>query len=189
MPLPTIITCAGSWPDPEPWITETLSSRGASVRMIRLYSGTYFRVPGWASAIPLSISGTNCCGSLTNFFMAILHQGGSGPGREVRPLVGKCLEDHGDGDGSGVERADAALARVAGPPAHGLHGARRLGMLPGGDSSRAQRGGRIGAGGDLLLDGVDGRDERIEQRLVADIGPAAGPDPLDGGAQHRPHPR
>src|ERR1022692_4146124 len=145
MPLPTIMTCAGSCPDPDPWMTETLSSRGASIRMIRLYSGTYFRVSGLASAIPLSISGTNCCGSLTNFFMAILHQGGSGPGREVRPLVGKCLEDHGDGDCAGVERADAALAGVAGPPAHGLHGTRRLGLLPCGDRRRAERRGRVGA--------------------------------------------
>ena len=40
MPLPTTITCAGSWPEPEPWTIDTLSSRGASVRMIRLYSGT-----------------------------------------------------------------------------------------------------------------------------------------------------
>ena len=40
MPRPTTITWAGSWPDPEPWTIETLSSRGASDRMIRLYSGT-----------------------------------------------------------------------------------------------------------------------------------------------------
>jgi hypothetical protein len=40
MPLPTIMTCAGSWPDPDPCTIETLSSRGASDRMIRLYSGT-----------------------------------------------------------------------------------------------------------------------------------------------------
>ena len=62
MPLPTIMTCAGSWPDPEPWMIETLSSRGASARMIRLYSGTYLSVSGLASAMPLSISGTNCWG-------------------------------------------------------------------------------------------------------------------------------
>ena len=40
MPWPTTITWAGSWPEPEPCTIETLSSRGASVRMIRLYSGT-----------------------------------------------------------------------------------------------------------------------------------------------------
>src|ERR1700748_733179 len=70
MPLPTIITCAGSWPDPEPWITDTLSSRGASARMIRLYSGTYLSVSGLARARPWSISGTKSLGSLTNFFTA-----------------------------------------------------------------------------------------------------------------------
>src|SRR6201996_2417990 len=68
MPLPTIITCAGSWPDPEPWITDTLSSRGASVRMIKLYSGTYLSVSGLARA--WSISGTKSLGLLTNFFTA-----------------------------------------------------------------------------------------------------------------------
>src|ERR1700691_4662879 len=70
MPLPTIITWAGSWPEPEPWITDTLSSRGASVRMIRLYSGTYLSVSGLARASPWSISGTKSLGSLTNFFTA-----------------------------------------------------------------------------------------------------------------------
>ena len=68
MPLPTTITWAGSWPEPEPWTIETLSSCGASARMIRLYSGTYRSLPGLASSMPFSISGTNCCGSLTNFF-------------------------------------------------------------------------------------------------------------------------
>src|ERR1700742_86063 len=70
MPLPTTMTWAGSWPDPEPWITDTLSSRGASVRMIRLYSGTYLSVSGLARARPCSISGTKSLGSLTNFFTA-----------------------------------------------------------------------------------------------------------------------
>ena len=68
MPLPTTITWAGSWPEPDPCTIDTLFSFGASARMIRLYSGTYFSLPGLASWIPLSISGTNCCGSLTNFF-------------------------------------------------------------------------------------------------------------------------
>ena len=27
IPFPTIIVCAGSWPEPEPWMIETLSSR------------------------------------------------------------------------------------------------------------------------------------------------------------------
>ncbi len=47
---------------------DTLSSLGMSARMIRLYSGTYFSLPGFAAAMPFSISGTNCCGSFTNLF-------------------------------------------------------------------------------------------------------------------------
>ena len=46
--------------------------------MIRLYSGTYLRVSGLARAMPLSISGTNCLGSLTNFFTGFLHDVVSG---------------------------------------------------------------------------------------------------------------
>ena len=49
MPLPTTITWAGSWPEPEPWMIDTLSSLGASARMIRLYSGTYLSLSGLAS--------------------------------------------------------------------------------------------------------------------------------------------
>lgn len=37
---------------------ETLFSCGASARMIRLYSGTYFSVSGLARASPSSISAT-----------------------------------------------------------------------------------------------------------------------------------
>ena len=32
MPLPTIIVWAGSWPEPEPWMIDTLSSLGMSAR-------------------------------------------------------------------------------------------------------------------------------------------------------------
>src|ERR1700685_3405773 len=112
---------------------ETLSSRGASVRMMRLYSGTYFSVSGLASAMPLSISATNCRGSLTNFFMALCLQGlwlqGSRWSGALAPRIGERLEYHGDGHGARVQGADAPLAGVASPPAHGLHGPCRLGVL------------------------------------------------------------
>ena len=62
MPLPTIITWAGSWPEPEPWTIDTLSSLGASVRMIRLYSGTYLIVSGLARAMPLEHLGDEVLG-------------------------------------------------------------------------------------------------------------------------------
>src|ERR1700760_1231964 len=131
MPLPTTITCAGSWPDPEPWITDTLSSRGASARMMRLYSGTYLSVSGVARARPCSSSGTKSCGSLTNFFTATSvgydWAGGSGFRRADRQGVRRQAGDGGkhDGDGyrAGVQGADAALAGVAGPAPLGHHGA------------------------------------------------------------------
>ena len=72
MPGPTTMTWAGSWPEPDPWTMLTLLLFGASARMIRLYAGTYLMVSGLAAAMPLSISGTNCLGSLTNFFMDVL---------------------------------------------------------------------------------------------------------------------
>src|SRR5580658_3523452 len=123
MPRPTIITWAGSCPDPEPWMIETLSSLGASARMMRLYSGTYRRVSGLARAMPLSISGTNWRGSLTNFFTALTSRdsGLSGSGLALAPLLGERLEHDGNRDGTRVQGADAALAGVAGPAAHGLH--------------------------------------------------------------------
>src|ERR1017187_1928129 len=163
-------------------MTETLSSRGASVRMIRLYSGTYLSVSGLARAMPLSISGTNCRGSLTNFFTP-LPPGRLGLGRALRPQLGKCLEHHGDGHGARVQRADAALPGIAGPPTHGLHGPCRLGPLARGDRRRPQDRGRVVPHADLLLDRVDRGDERVEQRLVADVGVPARLDTLDGGPQ------
>src|ERR1700689_3895959 len=184
MPLPTIMTWAGSWPDPDPWMTETLSSGGASVRMMRLYSGTYLSVSGLARAMPFSISGTNCRGSLTNFFMA-LSRGGSGLTDALGPLVGQRLKHHGDSDGSRVQGADAPLARVASPPAHGLHGPCRLGVLPCRGRRRPQGRGGVVPRADLLLDGADGGDQRVEQRLVTDIGLPARLDALDGGPPHR----
>ena len=75
------MTWAGSWPDPEPCTIETLSSRGAPARMMRLYSGTYVSVSGLARAMPSSISGTNRFGSLTNFFMTLPPWGGRQPAR------------------------------------------------------------------------------------------------------------
>src|ERR1700749_5125970 len=128
MPLPTIITCAGSWPDPEPWMTDTLSSRGASVRMIRLYSGTYLSVSGLARASPCSISGTKSLGSLTNFFTATSVGYGCAGSRfwstdrqGIRRQAGHGGEHDGDGHRAGVQGADAALAGVAGPAPHRLH--------------------------------------------------------------------
>ncbi len=83
MPGPTAITWAGSWPEPEPWMIDTLSSRGMSARMIRLYSGTYFSIVGFASAMPFSISGTKACGSFTNFFTIASPQEGTPPGVQL----------------------------------------------------------------------------------------------------------
>src|ERR1022692_113897 len=203
MPLPTIITWAGSWPEPDPWITETLSSLGASVRMIRLYSGTYLSVSGFASAMPLSISGTNCRGSLTNFFTPLppgrarTEPGGTseqgadwywlGLGRTLRPVISECLEHHGDSDGSGIQGADAAFAGIAGPAAQGLHRPRCLGSLTRSDRRGPQCRSRVGTDADLLLDRVGGRHDRVEQRLVADVGTAACLDAVGRRSEHRDH--
>src|SRR5258705_1834890 len=137
MPFPTTITCAGSWPEPEPWMIDTLSSYGASARMIRLYSGTYFSVSGFATAMPCSISATNCFGSFTNFFIRAPPDrcGGS----VSCPVVGDSFEEDGDSHRSRVERADAALARVGGPSALGEHRPRRLRRRPRGDRRGPQR--------------------------------------------------
>src|SRR5262245_20286731 len=115
MPGPTVMTCAGSWPDPEPWMIDTLSWRGASARMMRLWSGTYRRGFGLARARPSSISGTKFLGSLTNFFT----------GCSVVfawPVGGDAFGHDGDRHGAGVGGADAAFAGVAGPAAPGQHG-------------------------------------------------------------------
>src|SRR4029079_4939424 len=125
MPGPTAMTCAGSCPDPEPWTIETLSSRGASVRMMRLCSGTYLSLPGLASSMPLSISGTNCCGSLTNFFTSAPLLGcdraglRSGP-FQLRRLPGLAhgFQHHRDAHGARVHRVPAALAGVGRAAAH-----------------------------------------------------------------------
>src|SRR5580704_288342 len=184
MPLPTIMTWAGSCPDPDPWMIDTLSSLGASVRMMRLYSGTYLRVSGLASAMPLSISGTNCWGSLTNFFICHYLRF-CGPVVSVPPLIGKCFEHHCDGDCASVERADAALAGIAGPSPHGLHGPGGLGPFARGVSGRPKRGYRVVAQADPLLERVDGRHDRIEQGLVANVGAAASLDAVGRSAKHR----
>src|SRR6478736_2980770 len=196
MPLPTAITCAGSWPDPEPCTIDTLSSRGASVRMIRLYSGTYLSLPGLASSMPKSISGTNCCGSLTNFFIAVpllvdwfpaplgLDRSGGfqlGP----PPCRADGLEHHGDADRAGVHGVAAAIAGVRRPPALGEHALRRLGALARRDGRAFQRG--RGALAERRLERVDRRDERVEQRLVAEVGVATLLDAVDRGAQGRDH--
>src|ERR1700722_9513403 len=182
MPLPTAITCAGSWPEPDPWMTETLSSRGASARMIRLYSGMYLSVSGLASAMPLSISGTNCLGSLTNFFTTCLrwsrfavHGSYRGVrcllvGGALRPRVGERLEHDGDGHGTRVEGADRPLAGVGGPAALGEHAAGGFRLLAGDQRGGLERRrGRLAAPG-LLLERVHRGHQGVEQGLVAHVG-------------------
>ena len=69
MPGPTAITCAGSWPEPEPCTTETFALLGPLLRVIIWNSGVKLKRSGLASAMPFMNSGTNWAGSLTNFFM------------------------------------------------------------------------------------------------------------------------
>src|SRR3974377_926582 len=100
--------------------------------------------------MPLSISGTNCRGSLTNFFMALTSKDlDSGFALSVAPRVGERLEHDGDRDGTRVQGADAALAGVGGPAAHGLHRPRRLRVLAGIDRRRPPRRGSVLPGANL----------------------------------------
>src|ERR1700691_681030 len=180
IPLPTTIRCAGSWPDPEPWMIETLSSLGASARMMRLYSGTYLSVPELASAMPLSISGTNSLGLLTNFFTS-LPPLVSHCSAALCPLVGKRLEHDRYRDAARVQRPDAPLAGISGTAALGQHRPGCLGLRPRRDRCRPERLGRALPLAHLLLDRVHRGHKRVEQGLVAYIGLAARLDPLDRG--------
>src|SRR5690349_11120145 len=158
MPRPTIITCAGSWPDPEPCTIDTRSSLGASLRLIRLYSGTYSIVSGLASAMPSSISGTNCLGSLTNFFTL--------PPSSRRcllvPRLADLLGDDAERRRACVDRTHAALARVGRPPALGDEVLRVLRRLLGGRRRGREGLAAVGAALQLLLQRVRQRDERVE---------------------------
>src|SRR4051812_47004011 len=145
---------------------ETLSSRGASARMMRLYSGTYLSLPGLASSTPLSISGTNCCGSLTNFFTTsplwcVPRPGPLGPFQlRLLPCLAHGLEHHRDADGARIGRVATALARVGRAPALGEHALSRLRRLPGGGGRARQRVWR--ALPERLLELVDRGDERVQ---------------------------
>ena len=103
----------------------------------------------------------------------------------LRPGLGEPLEHDRDADGPGVEGPDAALARVGGPAALGEHrpgGLRRL--LGGLGRRRASAAPAVVARAQALLQDVDRGHERVEQRLVADVGLAALLDALDRGPQH-----
>src|SRR5436189_355599 len=107
--------------------------------MMRLYSGTYLSLPGLASSTPLSISGTNCWASLTNFFTTSplwcvpAARARSGP-FQLRLLPGPAhgIEHHRDADGARIDRVATALARVGRAPALREHALRGLRRLPGG---------------------------------------------------------
>src|SRR6476620_6235627 len=108
------MTCAGSWPEPDPWMIDTLFAFGASARMIRLNSGTYLTLPGLASSMPFNISGTNCFGSLTNFFLGR-------PSRRLDGCVGPGgrapLGHHGAVSRACAVRVAAAFAGIGRAPA------------------------------------------------------------------------
>src|SRR3954451_2522552 len=148
--------------------------------MMRLYSGTYRSMLGLASAIPRSISGTNCCGSLTNFLVAVLLTVSDtsvllawvlDARRAPGPRDGG--EHDGDAHGPRVNGVPGALARVGRPPTLGEHSLGRLGRLLGGRGRGRQRLGGGAAGLQLALEGVHRGHQRVEQGLVSHIGVAA----------------
>src|SRR5688572_32278651 len=149
---------------------------------MRLYFGSYLSEPPLARAIPSRNSGTNWLGSLTNFFTP-----GSPSGAVLgAPCGADGLENHADGGRTGVDGIATSLAGVRGPAAHGEHA---LGVLGGGDRHvcrlleccHALVGDRLGEAG---LKAIDGWDERVEERLLAERRVAAGHDPLHRRMKH-----
>src|SRR3954447_1576258 len=189
------MTWAGSWPEPEPWTIDTLSSLGMSARMIRLYSGTYRNMLGFARTTPSSISGTNCCGSLRNFLTPVPLWGavsvwdttgplwlgglrrwsGSTPGSRPRTSRRRRARRRRRNRASALRRTPRARAGRASPwsprPSHGPS-----------PTQRGRRGGGL-PGRELLLERVHRGHERVEQRLVAHVGVAALLDAFDRRAQ------
>src|SRR5690606_18532881 len=195
MPGPTAMTCAGSWPEPEPWTIETLPFWAPPLRVIIWNSALKSSRSGLASAMPFMNSGTNLAGSLTNFFIGSVLSGGmksgsgfgdSGNVRGARDAGGLApvVQDRGDGDDARIGRVRAALADLAGAAAVGDEGARVVDRLLGGIGGIAQRGADLAAARGMLLERLVHRNQRVEQRLVPELGAAAGLDALDGRAEH-----
>src|ERR1700728_543158 len=138
--------------------------------------------------MPLSISGTNCLGSLTNFFTTCLRWSRFAVlfwlCCALCPLVGERLQHDGDRDGTRVEGADGPLAGVGGPAALGEHAARGLRLFTGDQRSGLEhRRGRLAAPRPLL-DRVHRGCQGVEQGLVAYVGLAARLNALDRRAEH-----
>src|SRR5688572_7664343 len=156
---------------------------------MRLYFGSYFSLPSLARKMPSSISGTNLAGSFTNFFTV------SPPTIEFLVLARRAIGDaelrakvvhhRRDGDDAWIGRVFAAVARELLAAAFRDP---RLGAL-----DRVVRDGRcelqhlarvrVRLGG-VLVHQVTNRDQRVEQRLVAELRAAALLNALDGGRQH-----
>src|SRR3954452_15980197 len=113
---------------------------------------------GFASAMPLSISGTNSRGSLTNFFTSSLLLRVRASDARWAPRLADGLEDDGDGHGAGVDGVARALPRVRGAAPLGQHRLRGRRGLAGGGGGGLQRLGRRPPRRQLALQGVDGRD-------------------------------
>src|SRR5262252_1398274 len=80
-----------------------------------LYFGSYLSLPGFASAMPSSISGTNFAGSLTNFFIVVPPVGVIRSVSLARRLHAELRADvvqhRRDCDDAGIRRVRAAVAR------------------------------------------------------------------------------
>src|SRR5688572_23934069 len=129
--------------------------------------------------MPLSISGTNCCGSLTNFFTASplsgslpRNLGGSRPLQlGLAPRLAHRFEQHRDADRACVHLVSAALAGVRSAAALGEHALRGLGALSRCYRRALERDARALV--ERRLEHVDRRDQRVEQRLVTEVGVSA----------------
>src|SRR5690606_10792642 len=194
MPGPTAMTWAGSWPEPEPCTIETLSAAGRSFRLISWNSGIASSSSGLAAITPAMNSGTKFSGLLTNFFMdcPLVLYSVSGVlavefGRLGRPfhteIVAPVLQDGGNGDNARIGRIRAARAHLAGAAAMGDERACAIDRLVRGLGGGAQHRPGIARCG-MLLEHLMHRDQRVDQRLVAELGAAAGHDAFDRTAQH-----
>src|SRR5690554_2413180 len=195
MPGPTAITCAGSWPEPEPWTIETLPFWAPPLRVIIWNSALKSSRSGLARAMPFMNSGTKFAGSLTNFFigsvLSVEVKSGSGFG-DFGHARGACdaevlapvVQNGGDGDDARIGRVRAALANLAGAAAMSNQVARVVDRPLGCVGGIAQRSAELAAARRMLLQLLVHRDQRVEQGLVAQLGAAAGLDALDRRTEH-----
>src|SRR5262245_7235666 len=138
-----------------------------------LYFGSYLSVSGFASAMPSSISGTNLAGSLTNFFIVSPPFGFSvSLARRARldaELLADVVHHRRDGDDAGIGRVRTALARELLAAALRDPGLRALDRVVRDLRGLLEQLALVHVLAHVLVHEVADRDQRVEQRLVAEL--------------------